>query len=319
MLVHNLGEPFKACHALLQLFSEVDQPINGRKHHSYIQDKSHQVVGLDPAHENEQGAACNGAKVVHFTKQSDYRVIAAHHLVLLHLAVPQHIVDLIELLFLIGLPAKRLHFPDSHQRILDIAVHIGNRAADLAEGCLHFHAVIHPVEHHDRKRDEGNQGKRNTVAEHEYVRAENRCHTDDQILGGMVGGLGDLEQVVRDPAHHMTGLGLVKVSKREFLQMGEQLTAHIRLHPDTQDMAPRYSDILADGLQDVDEQHEGEYDKHMLEILFRNLDTQQLSGQRRKQDGERAGQDGHPDVQKEKPLVGAVVCNETLKHPTSSS
>jgi hypothetical protein len=32
-------------------------------------------------------------------------------------------------------------------------------------------------------------------------------------------------------------------------------------------MPPRDSDILADSLQDVDEQHQGENDEHMLEFF----------------------------------------------------
>ncbi len=246
-------------------------------------------------------------------------MIAAHHLVLLHFAVTKHIVDLIELLLLIGLPAEGLHFTDAHQRILDIAVHIGDGGPDLTEGSLHFHAEIHPVEHHDWKRNKRDECQRKTVAEHQNVRTQYCSHTDDQVLGSMMGHLGNLEEIVGDSAHHMTGLGLVEVAEGEFLQMCKQLAAHIRLHSHSQDMPPRDSDILADSLQDVDEQHQGENDEHMLEILLRNLDAKQLSGQCRKQDGECGGQDGHSDIQKEEPLVGAVVADEPFEHPTSSS
>ena len=52
----------------------------------------------------------------------------------------------------------------------------------------------------------------------------------------MVGELGYVEKVVDDPAHYRAGLVVVKVFERKSLQVRKNVVAHIRLHPDTDDV-----------------------------------------------------------------------------------
>ena len=46
----------------------------------------------------------------------------------------------------------------------------------------------------------------------------------------------DRGQVVGDPGHDMSRLFAVEIAERKFLQMREQVVAHVRFHPDPQHM-----------------------------------------------------------------------------------
>lgn len=70
----------------------------------------------------------------------------------------------------------------------------------------------------------------------------------------MVGKLRNIHQVVDNSGHDNTGLVLVKVGEGELLQMLEHIAAHIRLHPDTDNVSLILHKILHNGLDDVDEQ-----------------------------------------------------------------
>ena len=53
---------------------------------------------------------------------------------------------------------------------------------------------------------------------------------DDDILGSVMKELRDLEQVVRYPAHQLTGLLVIVEREWQFLQMRKDLCAHVVFH-----------------------------------------------------------------------------------------
>ena len=59
----------------------------------------------------------------------------------------------------------------------------------------------------------------------------------------MVGKLGDIKEVCRQAAHELTGAVMVEIIKGELLHMAEQVPADIRLHQNSEGMAPIADDI----------------------------------------------------------------------------
>ncbi|OQA43451.1 MAG: hypothetical protein BWY50_00918 [Spirochaetes bacterium ADurb.Bin315] len=219
-----------------------------------------------------------------------------------------------ELLRLKGFPAERFDFPNPHQRVLHVAVHIGYGRADPAERRPHLASEIRPVKHHEREGNQTDQRKRWTVDEHQDIGADDRRQTDQKILRAMVRHLGDNEQIVGDPAHHVTGLGPIEISERKPLKVGKQLITHIRFHLHPEDMPPSDPDILTDGLDQVDCEHEDKDHYHRPKISGGYFNAQEVPGQRREQNGKDGRQHRHPQIQQEQTLVGAIVRDKTLQH-----
>ena len=61
----------------------------------------------------------------------------------------------------------------------------------------------------------------------------------------MVRRLGNVEQVIRDAAHEVAGLGLVIPRKGKALVGVEQVLTHARLHTDAHDVAPSSHKVTA--------------------------------------------------------------------------
>ena len=94
----------------------------------------------------------------------------------------------------------------------------------------------------------------------------------------MVSKLGNIHQVVDDSGHDDTGFVFIKVGEWKFLQMGEDVAAHVCLHANTHNMTLILHDILHNGLDDIDDQKRCTPGKNQLEIFVRNVGIDDVSG-----------------------------------------
>ncbi len=74
---------------------------------------------------------------------------------------------------------------------------------------------------------------------------------DEQVLGAVVGQLGDLKEVAGDPAHQLAGAVLVVEGEGQVLHVAEQVPADIRLHPHAQQVAPVGDDVVEHALEHI--------------------------------------------------------------------
>ena len=140
------------------------------------------------------------------------------------------------------------------------------------------------VKQHHRKRNEGNQGKRKRHLEHEDVGKNDRKAAYYEVFRTMMGYLSYLEQIVCDAAHYSSCLGPVKIGERQILKMIEEVLPHLIFYPHAQNMPPAYPDVRADGLKDIDSEHDGKDHKHHSHIALGNRPVKQVIGQQRKND-----------------------------------
>ena len=80
-----------------------------------------------------------------------------------------------------------------------------------------------------------------------------------------MGKLRDVKQIGDKPAHHLSGVIFVIVGKREIFIVFKQLSSHVPFHPGAHDMSLAADIILAQGLQDVEDQEDGSDDKNIFQ------------------------------------------------------
>ena len=131
---------------------------------------------------------------------------------------------------LVPLPGEGLHDPDPGDDVLDLGVDARHGVVEALEAPADPSAQQARVGHHQRHRDQADQGQLPVQAEQHRVRTRQHGRRQEQVLGGVVHRVGDPAHVVGHAGHQLPGLAVVEEAERELLDVVEQVPAHVSLH-----------------------------------------------------------------------------------------
>ncbi len=169
------------------------------------------------------------------------------------------VVHIVETVNRVGLLGVGLHFADALDRVFNIAVDIRHADADLTKDPAQPHPEDIAPQHDDRHRNQHDQPHLPVHDEHEGEGSNQQTDRDKQILWPVMRQLTDREEIVRDARHNVPGLRVVEVAEREFLQVTEEIRAHVGLNAGAEDMPPLHVDELCQGHQH--DQHTDDADR----------------------------------------------------------
>ena len=158
--IKNLGESLERSHSLSELFCEVYQPINWRKHNGDIEEECHKIIYLHTADSYQDNTASDGHEVIEIPHEAYSSLVLGHCLIHLLPGSLQPNIRLIETLLLHLLPGVALDLPDSLDRILCFNIHLCNRTPDSSVALLQPMVEDDSIDKHHGKRNYRHKRKR---------------------------------------------------------------------------------------------------------------------------------------------------------------
>ena len=137
---------------------------------------------------------------------------------------------------------------------LDVGVDDGHGLLHAPGGGHHGPAVQGGNDDEDGDQNHHHQSQLPVDGKHDHNGTCHRHQGDEQVLGAVVGQLCDVKELPGHPAHQVAGAVFVIEPKGQRLDMGKQIPADIRLHPDAKGVSPVAHHILQQGPEEVDRQ-----------------------------------------------------------------
>ena len=237
-------------------------------------------------------------------------LVHRHGPVIAPLGPPEPGIGPLELVDLGGLVGEGLGGAHAGDGGLQLPVDAGHLPLDLRRGVHHPPALEDGEEEKQRHHGKDHEGQLPPDGEHDQKGARQGDGGDEQVLGAVVGQLGDLEQVGGDPAHERTGAVLVVEGEGQILHVGEEGGADVRLDAYPQQVAPVGDGEVKDPLEQVGQQQGGHHGEEQAEQplgqhVLHGVPGDQRKGQIHQRDAQRA-----EHVQQEEGQVGLIIRGE---------
>ena len=162
--------------------------------------------------------------------------------------------------------------------VFQAGVDLCNLNAVFAEGDGHCSPLFDDKQNQEGEDGKGDQGQRDIDGTQDDEGTDHADQRDEQVLGTVVGKLGDVHQVVDDARHDDAGFVFVKVGKGQLLQVLKDVPAHIRLHPHADHMTLILHEILHDCLHQVDDQQRNTPGQDEPQVFVRDVGVDDVSG-----------------------------------------
>ena len=131
----------------------------------------------------------------------------------------------------------------------------------------------------------------------------------------MVGQLGDLKEIARDPAHEMTGAVLIIEGKGEGLHMGEEVPADVGLDAHAHQVSPVGDDKAQPGLEHIGQDEDGHDGEKGGKQAVRQQGLHGPAGRLGKGQIHRGNAQGTDHIQQEEGHMGPVIGREQAEIP----
>ncbi|MNI53905.1 hypothetical protein D3C73_1087630 [compost metagenome] len=161
-----------------------------------------------------------------------------HQLVSHQLCFAEHLILVGEQHLLMLFIGKRLYNADSADIVLNPGVEVPHIAEEVVIGGGHVASEINNYPGHNRYDNKGNDSQLQIDIGHEKEGTDQRHHSDEHILGAVVGHFADVIEVIGNPADQMTGFIVVEEAEGELLDMIEHFFAHIGFNINPKHMPP---------------------------------------------------------------------------------
>ena len=226
--VHNFIEAFHAGKPLHKGFGELGKAAYGVEQYRGVEKVRHVVArGYLPVHQEHRAKSDHG-DIHNAVKQSDYAVQLAEGAVRLALDSEENLVALLELLLFHFFVGKALHNADTQKAVFNLCVdfaYLGTFAVKIRPQLV-SELEHEPPEHGNHNVHE--QRQRNVDVEQYKQRGYELHNTDEDFLRGVVAKFRHVKEILGKAAHKLPHLGVAVKAEAHFLQMGEQVAAHIR-------------------------------------------------------------------------------------------
>ena len=114
-------------------------------------------------------------------------------------------------------------------------------------------------------------------AQHDEERTDKHNDGEEQVLRAMMRHFCDIEQIIGDTAHKLTGLIVIIELERHLLQMIEQVPAHVIFHAHAHDVAPVVDEKLRAGPKRVQDGQDRDDGKEHPELAIRQRYIQNMA------------------------------------------
>ena len=158
-LIHDLGEPFEAAHAPLELLCEVGQAADRLQNKSYVEDERHKVTNPDDFEVDQHAAISDHGNVEEVGEKSHAGHESTHPPVGEVLGLLEERVRLLKLGDLVIFVGKRLDDPVAGDTVLQLGVHVRDFLPHLSECRLHRSPLGNGKPHHQRDERRHCQGQ----------------------------------------------------------------------------------------------------------------------------------------------------------------
>ena len=314
-LVHQFAETLETGCTVLERLHKEDEGVDRAGEQTHRHDKGGIITEIKGGIVEEEQTACDeDDDVEHVGDEGGGGVEARHRLIGTAGGIHKGVVALFEFrLFGVGVGIS-LGDTNTRDAALHRGVDDGVRLAAVGEGLLHTAAQEEGGDHQNRHASKDNQrqlpldGAEINEGEHHHHRA------GEQTLRAVMGQFADFKQIAGDAGHNATCLVVVKIGEGQFLQMSEEVAAHLRLHPHTDHMAVILHEIIERPAQDVQSQHHQTRDDDGADVGVGDVVVEHGAGDvgiHHTQQG-----DGHRGnhIRRKQFLVRFIVTNESLKH-----
>ena len=316
--VEDLAEALEARRGLLKHLGEVDERLDGRRQDADVEGEDRQVGHVERAGRHQVAAEHDDDGVEQARQRRARRHEVPHGVIGVGLRPQVGLVGGGEAGALVVLGHERLHDAHALQRVLELRVHPADLDAVVVVGRLQRAVLDDEVDHRERGQHRDGEAQLPIDRHHDGDHADDLDAADDDVLGTVVGGLADVEQVVDDAAHHVAGLDAVVPGEREALVLVEQVLAHAGLHAHAHDVTPRAHEVAARVADGIHGQKAHEQDEQGCVDPVGRPDEQAV-GERAQDLGERQVDAGHDEraehVGPEQVALGPVVREEAAEDP----
>ena len=248
---HQLDKPVEAGEAVGEELVEVGHLPHGVDEGADIEVEGDEVHiahlaphDVHPAHgDHRQGQDAH--------KELHGGVKPAHGLVKVALGGLELLVGAVELAGLGVLVGEGLGGAHAGEAGLNVGVDGGHGLLHAPGGVHHGLPVYGGDQNEDGDQNQHHQGQLPADGEHHHNGPRHGDQGDKQVLRPVVGQLRDVEELPGHPAHEMAGAVLVVEPEGEGLDVGEEVPADIRLHPDAEGVAPVADHVLQERPEEV--------------------------------------------------------------------
>ena len=209
---------------------------------------------------------------------------------------------------------KRLGRAHTGQARLNVGVDVAHALLDLPRRLPHLPSSRQRRHKEHRQDDAHDEGQTPFCAEHDDERTYDRDERDKQVLGAVVGKLGDLKKIAREPAHELAGAVFVEIVKAQRLHMAEQRLADIGLDADAEGVAPVGDDEIKKAPEDIGQHHNAhDGEERRIRVFGQQLIHRPARDERVGKIDERHDErTGH--VEEKKAQVGLKKVQKNLQH-----
>ena len=243
--VEHLGKARKARNGLLEGLGKVEDVLDGRGKERDVEGKGGEVSRLQASARDEPTATHHDGGVEDAHDQRHRRLVAAHRVVHARLGVEVSLVAGRKLLPLDLLRRKAARHADTRKRVLEPGVDVRDTHAVFGVDAAHAVVRVHVVDHRDGQHDSHRQRELDADATHDHKGAHNLDDANEDELGSVVRGLGDVEQVVDQATHEVAGLVADKVGDGHALVGVKEVLTHAAFHARTHHVAPKDHEVPA--------------------------------------------------------------------------
>ena len=310
--IHDRAEALKAAHAVLELLDKVDDAVDRVSEDVDIDEECRKAAGRDLPVDAEEPAGHQREQLENVEHEGRTAVELRHRVQ----RAAAH-GDIVvghggELLFLVVLRDIRLGDAHTGQTVFYSGVDDGVLHAHGAELFAHLLAHVHGKDDHHRDEREDDDREPQIDLRHQDERADQQHNREEQILRPVVRQLRHVEQVADDARDQRAGLVVVKIGKRQPLDVVKQVAAHVRLHIGRHAVAVVLDERVHQLFEEIEHHQHGGKDQDGAHILRRDEIIDDDAGQFRiKQVAERHAERAE-HVQAEQPDIRLVVRAKAL-------
>ena len=313
-LLHDFTEAGEAGHTILQLLQQRSQAVYGLQEDIDIQQICGKVTGIDVAIEKEQAAGHQHHQIQHIGEELHAGMEDTHGFIGTRTGGYISFIGLVKL--------RRFIFAGGvgtgHANTGDCSLYVGIDLTGLNTGVTkrfgHHTASLDGKEDHQRQHQEHQNSQVNIDTAQHNKCAHQRNGGNQQVLGAVMCQLRYVLQIVDHTGHNDAGLVLIKEGKRQFLQFGEHIPAHISLHPHADDMAPVLNHKVQAGLCHIDQQHDHRPSDQQLKLFIGHIYIDDVTGN----DGIKQITNRHQQtaehIQCEQFAMRAIIRNKLFEH-----
>ena len=234
-------------------------------------------------------------------------MVGGHGLVVAPLGAAELVVGAFELGDLGGFVGEGLGGAHAGEGGLQLAVDAGQLLLHLQGGLAHPPALEDGENEEEGHHGEDDEGQLPADGEHDAEGAQQGDGGDEEVLGAVVGQLGDLKEVTGDPAHELAGAVFVVEGEGQVLHVGKEGRADVGLDAHAQQVSPVGDDVGEHRLEEVGRQQGGHHQEEGLVEALGEGGLQHLPGHRGEQQVHQADAQGTGHVQQEDGQVWLVI------------